>query len=379
MNCQKHLFQLDQDIHYLNCAYKAPMLRSAENACIRALKRERIPVNLEVKDFFDPVTKAKELFGKLIGGEADQVVLVSSCSYGFASALQNLEGKKDGKAITVSDEFPSGYFSLERWCKENNNALEVVAQTATGNWNQNLLASITPDTSVVLISSVHWMNGYMFDLEAIGKKCKESGAIFMVDGTQSVGAKPIDVMACKIDVLVCATYKWLFGPYGIAVAYIDKKFNFGKPLEEAWLNREEAEKFEALTQYQENYKAGAARFNVGESSNFLLVPVLNAGLQQILDWQPENIKKYAETLRAPLIQYLEKIGVQTTSLNSKASHIFALPVPAGVETETLKTELAKRQVFVSIRGPYLRVAIHLFNTKEDIQALIDAIDACLSK
>ncbi|MCB0621142.1 MAG: aminotransferase class V-fold PLP-dependent enzyme, partial [Saprospiraceae bacterium] len=78
-------------------------------------------------------------------------------------------------------------------------------------WNQRILEQIDDRTSVVLLSSAHWMNGLRFDLKAIGQRCREVGAKFLVDGTQSVGVLPIDVQDLHIDALICATYKWLLG------------------------------------------------------------------------------------------------------------------------------------------------------------------------
>src|SRR5690606_1217775 len=130
------------------------------------------------------------------------------------SALLNVKPKKKGNAITIKDEFPSGYFSLQRWCEKNDNELKVIEpnpglQLAGENWNRKIIEAIDIRTTVVLISSVHWMNGLRFDLKAIGEKCSSVGARFIVDGTQSVGALPMDVEEFKIDALICATYKWL--------------------------------------------------------------------------------------------------------------------------------------------------------------------------
>jgi selenocysteine lyase/cysteine desulfurase len=76
------------------------------------------------------------------------------------------------------------------------------------------------------------MNGLRFDLERIGAKCRQVGAKFLVDGTQSVGALEMDVQRFHIDALVCAAYKWLFGPYSLALAYISDDFSNGRPLEQ---------------------------------------------------------------------------------------------------------------------------------------------------
>ena len=211
MKCQKHLFSLRPDEHYLNCAYKAPLLKSAEAACIEALHRERNPMDITSATTFAEMPLVRKYFGELIHAGADQIAIVPSATYGFSSILHNTPAKKNGNAVTVAGEFPSGYFELEKWCRQNANELIVVPPgegPPPGNkWNEHVLDRINEHTSVVLLSSVHYLNGIKFDLESIGNKCRTVGAKLLVDGTQSVGAMHMDIEQYKIDALVCAGYK----------------------------------------------------------------------------------------------------------------------------------------------------------------------------
>ena len=235
LDCQKHLFTIPDNIHYLNCAYKAPLLKSSEEACINALYRGRNPINIKTSDFFTDVIYVRELFAKIINASSEQIALVPSVSYGLSTILKNTKAKKNGNAITLHDEFPSGYFALQRWCSDHGNTLNIVKpdnENQLGlSWNKNLLHQINEDTSIVLISSIHWMNGIKFNLKEIGKKCREVGAKFIVDASQSLGALPMDVMENNIDALVCTSYKCLFGPYSIALAYLSNEYANGTPLE----------------------------------------------------------------------------------------------------------------------------------------------------
>ncbi|MCB9235575.1 MAG: aminotransferase class V-fold PLP-dependent enzyme [Bacteroidia bacterium] len=373
MKCQKDLFSLREGVHYLNCAYKAPLLKSAEEACLQALIRERNPVDISPNDFFATAGKVREAFGQIVNCAGSQVAILPSTSYGFASVLNNLPGKPGGHALTVEDEFPSGYFALERWAREHENELKVVSSSP--DWNDKILNQIGPQTSVVLISSVHWMNGYRFDLLRIGARCCEVGARFIVDGTQSVGALPLDVQACQVDALVCATYKWLFGPYSMALAYVGDTFSNGKPLEESWMNRQHAVEFSALTQYQAAYEPQAGRFNVGESSNFLLLPMLLTSLKQIIDWNPAQIQAYAHQLIQPLLSYLRGLEVKIDTQNQYCNHLFSLTLPPQIRLDELQKALKARQISLSVRGTYLRIAVNVFNDENDILALIEAIEA----
>ncbi|GIR57894.1 MAG: hypothetical protein CM15mP65_04750 [Crocinitomicaceae bacterium] len=173
LKCQKHLFQLDKDIHYLNCAYKAPLLKSAENALINSLKKERNPYHYKPNDFFEITEDICKSFSQLIECSAQNIALFPSTSYGFASALNNIKSH-GGKAITIENEFPSGYFALEKWAISNNAEIIVVKREdkSAQNWNNLILDSIDDSTDVVLLSIIHWMNGTKLNIKEIGENAE---------------------------------------------------------------------------------------------------------------------------------------------------------------------------------------------------------------
>ncbi len=287
MNSQKHLFQLPEDIHYLNCGYMSPLLKSVEEAGIMGIQRKRNPSAITSGDFFNESERLRERFAQLINCNADRVAVIPSTSYGLQNALNNIPGNSGKFAITVADEFPSDYYAIRKWCHVNNKELKIIdggseSQGKGRKWNEKILNTITNETAVVIISSIHWMDGTLFDLKAIGKRCKEVNAVFIVDGTQSVGALPMNVTAYNIDVLVCAAYKWLLGPYSIGAAFYSEQFDNGVPVEESWLNRANADNFAKLTNYTDEYKPSAGRYSIGEHSNFALTPMFIKSIEQIL-------------------------------------------------------------------------------------------------
>ena len=116
-------------------------------------------------------------------------------------------------------------------------------------------------------------DGTLFDLKSIREKTNEHHALLIIDGTQSVGAFPFSIEETQPDALICATYKWLLGPYSLGFAYFGSYFDNGSPIEESWLNRKNSEDFSELTNYNDDYKDGANRYCMGESANFTSVPM----------------------------------------------------------------------------------------------------------
>ncbi len=374
MTTQKHLFQLDDQAHYLNCAYMSPLLKSVEEAGVEGMQRKRNPFLVKPIHFFETAQATNQDIAKLINADPNNIAIIPSASYGLANAVANLPLDNGTKALVIGNEFPSGYNEIEKWCRNNQKELQIIAEptntnTKGRNWNVEILKNITTDTTVLLISSVHWTDGTRFDLEKIGQKCRENNVVFIVDGTQSVGAVPIDVQKCHIDALVCAAYKWLLGPYSIGFAYYGSRFDNGTPLEESWLNRANAEDFTSLTNYTTEYREGANRYNVGQYSNFILLPMFNESLKQLLDWGINNISSYAENLSKPLISFLENSSYTIEESEYRSKHLFGIALPATIDIKNLLNDLETNNVYVSLRGKSIRISINVFNTEKDISAL----------
>ena len=378
MICQKQLFDIPPDIHYLNAAYMSPLLKSVYEAGDAGMKRKFNPSAICSDDFFQLAEVVKQKFSKLINAPAQQIAIIPSASYGLKNAIDNIPINTGNHALVVAHEFPSDYYALSEWCTKNRKKMNVVEapNVAAGRgatWTEKLLDAISPETSVVVISSIHWADGTLFNLKRIGEKCKKVNARFIVDGTQSVGALPVDVTEFQIDALICAAYKWLMGPYSIGLAYYREVYNDGIPIEDSWMNRTNANDFTSLNQYAHEYKPGAARYNVGEYSNFILLPMLDRALEQIHEWRPEAVQEYCRILIQPLVNYLQDNGYWVEENNYRANHLFGFILPETVDKETLLQELQKRKVFVSVRGDAIRISPHVYNDAVDIEVLIDTL------
>ncbi|MFT6965859.1 MAG: selenocysteine lyase/cysteine desulfurase, partial [Marivirga sp.] len=162
-------------------------------------------------------------------------------------------------------------------------------------------------------------------------------------------------------------------PYSIALAYFSDNYKNGTPLEESWINRTNSHEFSNLTAYEERYKPQAGRYNVGETSNFILMPILKESLKQIEEWNPNNIQKYCKNLIKPLIEYLKEFNIQFEEDSFFSNHLFSLELPKEINKETLTENLTKNNIYLSVRGKYLRISVNVFNDENDIAKLIDTI------
>ena len=141
------------------------------------------------------------------------------------------------------------------------------------------------------------------------------------------------------------------------------------------MNRTNAEDFTRLTDYVEVYKEGAARYNMGESSNFILLPMMNQALEQILNWQEDSIQHYCGNLIMPLLRWLQENNYQVEEDAYRANHLFGFLLPEEIKRDVFLKKLQEKKIFVSVRGDVIRVSTHLFNTENDIEQLIEVLQS----
>lgn len=377
MNCRKEEFQLDNNYTYLNCAYKSPFTHKVYQAGKDSLEKNLNPYLITADDYFDDAEKVKKNFASLIHeNEAQRVAIIPSVSYGMANVAQNVRLQSGDNIITITEQFPSNYYIWKKICAQNNAEFINVAPPNVYEkrgklWNDKVLNAINNRTKVVALNHVHWTDGTIFDLANIRKRCNDVGALLIIDGTQSVGAMQFDNSIIKADAVVCAGYKWLMGPYNYGVAYYGEYFDNGNAIEESWKNRERSHVFSELANYTDNYKPFANRYSVGESGNFILSPMLDAALAQILDWDVDNIQNYCKKLTEEPIKILRDKGFFIEEEQYGARHLFGIHIQSEEEIIYIFNQLRKNNVIVSIRGNCIRVSPHIYNDIADMEKFLE--------
>ena len=372
--CQKHLFSLPDDAHYLNGAYMSPLLKSVEEAGIRGMAGKRMPSSIKAADFFETSDSVRRLFAGLTGADALSVALIPSASYGIATVAKNLNIEQGLCIIVVDEQFPSNVYAWLRIAAENGASVVTIAppETTRGRgkaWNERILEAIDHKVAAVALPHVHWADGTRFDLESIGRRARDVGAALIVDGTQSVGALPFDVQRIQPDALICAGYKWLLGPYSTGVAYYGPRFSNSVPLEENWITRKNSEHFGGLVQYVDAYQPGSIRFDVGERSNFILLPMLEAALMQLTEWKIDQIQAYCTPLVREFVDYVRASDFMVEEEPWRANHLFGVRVRKDISTERLIKALEEAKISVSIRGNAVRISPNVYNDANDMAAI----------
>jgi len=372
--CQRYLFDIPDSIAYLNCGYMSPLMKPALEAGTAGLARKAHPWELTAPEFFSGSEEFRAVAAQLLGSTADCVAIVSSAGYGVETAARNLPVKKGQTILVLDEQFPSNYYPWKRLAEHTGAALKIVPRPSDYDWTAAVLPALTSEVAIAALPHVQWTSGGQLDLARIGEECRKIGAALALDLTQSLGVLPFNVSDVQPDFAVAATYKWLLGPYTAGLLYVAPKWHKGIPLEEGWIQRANARDFSSLILYSDEYDSGARRFDMGERSNFALLPAAVRAMRQILEWGVEIISATSGAMNQRLAEAAAELGFSAPNEPLRAPHYLCLRKTTPIPPE-LTHVLAREKVYVSVRGTSLRVTPHVYNTEQDCERLI----ACLRR
>jgi selenocysteine lyase/cysteine desulfurase len=369
---QRAAFNVPRQVAYFNTAAISPQLGAVRRAGDFALDRRARPWEISDEDWFTDVERLRSLFAQIIGASAEGVAIVPATSYGLAVAARNLRLHTGRRVLVLAEEYPSGIYTWRAAARRSGAEILTVSREAGQTWTDAVLAALDESVAIVSLPNVHWTDGALVDLDTIAARCRELGARLAIDGSQSVGAMPIDVSELRPDFLVTAGYKWLLGPFSVGFMYVAEEHRQGKPLEENWAQREGSEDFARLVDYRDEYQPGARRFDVGQRTKFELTPMAIAALEQVLDWQVPRIAATLARTTSEIAQRLADLGLDATPAERRGPHMLGVRLPEPARSVALSS-LAALNCFAALRGETLRISPHLHTTPEDIERLQDGL------
>ena len=370
--CQRHLFDLPDDVAYLRCAASAPQPKAVRAAAEAAIAARSQPWTAGKLADPDAVERLRSGFARLIGAAADDVAIVPAASYGLSVAAANLPLKAGQRILTLEAQFPSNVYPWRVAAAEHEAALVTVARPEDGDWTPAVLAAIDEATAVVALPAFHWTDGSRLDLAAISARARGLGAALVLDLSQSLGAVPFDVAEIRPDYLVTVGQKWLMGPHQLAFFYAAPERQGGRPIEHNWVIRRGSEDDAGLVNYVDDFQPGARRFDGGARGNPVAIPMAEAALAQVEAWGIADIAQSLRPMVDEIADRAEAIGLVPTPARARAPHFIGLRAPDGLP-EGIAERLGAAGVHVSLRGDAIRVAPHLYNTDADIERLDAAL------
>ena len=370
---QRALFEMPRDICYLNSASYSPLPLRTLEAGRAAVGRKGAPWTIDAAFAHQQHERARTAAARLIQADPDDIALIPSISYGVASAAKVLKIERGTRVIVLEDDHSSPVLEWQTRAEAQGFAVETVNRPDDGDWTSAVLAAIerpgAPPVSLASISSVHWSDGGLIDIEKVGAALVQRGATFLVDATQSAGVLTMDVTRLDPDFVIFPTYKWLLGPYGRAFLYIAKRHQQGIPLEQTSGGRRNVRAENEVYFTDLNYTPDARRFDMGERDHFISLEMASIGMEMMAEWGAEAIAQRLRMLTERIAEGVRDLGVAVPARHVRAPHILSLSFGDGIPTGLIE-ELASEDIYVATRLGRMRVSPHVFNDEEDADRFV---------
>lgn len=245
-------------------------------------------------------------------------------------------------------------------------------------------------TRVVVLSSVQWSNGFRADLAALGRLCRDRDLLLVVDAIQQLGAIGLDVRQTPADIIACGGHKWLNAPFGAGFMYVRRGvwdrltppcsgYLGVMPPPGGWGAYFQTPSISPLQPV--TFWPDARRFETGGTSNYPGAIGLAASLRMINELGPARIETHVRALTDHLIRGLQSLPVEVVTPVEPAhrSGIVAFSVGTeAVDNVALMDYLLDRRILVSVRYTSgvggVRVSCHFFNSLDDLDRLLNAVE-----
>ncbi len=371
---QRSAYAVPDDVAYFNTANLALHLHAVRAAGEAALERRGRPWSIGPDDWFSDVERLRTLFGGMLGEDGEGVAIIPATSYGFAVATRNLPLERGQRVLVLADEYPSGIYAWRSSCRTAGAEILTVERGHGQTWTDAVLDALDDTVAIVSVPNVHWTDGALVDLEAVAARAHEVRARLVIDGSQSIGAMPLDVAALRPDFVFSVGYKWLLGPFGVSYMWVAGEHRDGEPIEENWILRAGSEDFARLVDYRDEYQPGARRFDVGQRTQFELLPMAIAALEQLTEWQIPRVAATLATYTGGMADRADRIGLGPLPADQRGPHILGVQLPPDAR-ERILPELAQTGCYAAVRGGSLRLSPHLHVSDEDVERLFTALEA----
>ena len=360
---------------WLNCAHQGPLPLVAVAAAERALADKAAPHRLGDETFTVVPGRLMAALGRLVGVPADQVILGNSTSYGLQLLVQGVDWRQGDEVLLVDGDFPA---TIVPWLPlaERGVRVRLLRPQGAALDAGQLEAELTPATRLFCTSWVFSFTGHAVDLAALGRVCRRSGVTFVVNGSQAVGAAPLDLARLPVDALVGCGFKWLCGPYGTGFCWLapDLLASLTRP-PAYWLGHLAQDDLGQETELRLRDDLGAAAWDVFGTANFLNVRPWTASVEYLLGLGVDRVAARDQALVERFLQGLDPDRYRLVSPRSGPgrSTLVVLGDRRPGRTEALYQRLSGAGVDVALRRGRLRVSPHLYNTEADIDRALEVL------
>ena len=312
---------------------------------------------------------ARDAFAGLVNALPDEIAVTTSLSAGVSALASGLRFTRRSKVVLTDWEFPT---IGQIWHAQESRGARVthVAAAADGTIPlEHFERAIDDDTLLVSITHVCYRNGAMVDVPAVVELAHERGALVLLDAFQAVGSLPVDVSELGVDFLGAGVLKYLLGSAGLGFFYCRRDLvERIWPTQTGWFADEN---IFAMDHTDYSPARTAARFQSGTPP----VPSIYAGIAGIELMQEIGIPETREHvlgLNAHLLDGLDELQAKVVTPRAPERR-GALICVKSTDANALVATLGEEGIVTSERDGNLRISAHCYNTVEDVDTVIAAL------
>ncbi len=357
------------DRAYLDCAAVAPgstRVRAAVNAW---LDDHVAQGRTGSEHWWARVAEVRARIAGLVGASPEEIAFVRSTSHGLALVAEGIDWRSgDEVAVASTLEYPSNVYAWKHLA-DRGVGLREIRVTDGAVTPAAVDEAIGPRTRLVAVSSVQFASGHRTDVAAIGRLCRDRNVLFVVDAIQQAGAFPIDVKASGIHAMAACSHKWMLGLLGIGFLYVDRDLlpNL-RPALVGWYSVEDPFAFDGA---RFDLRTDASRLEEA-APVFPMVYGLGAAVEMLLEAGVANTAAHIAGLLDHAAGALEAIGCDVSPAPEHRAGILMIK-PRSANVDALAEACAERNIAVSVRRGRLRLSAHLYNDRDDIDALVELL------
>jgi len=373
---QRALFDIPRSVCYLNAASYGPLPLRTQEAGRAAVGRKGRPWMIDWSFARAQYERARAAAARLVNADPGDVALISAVSYGVATAAKILPIARGTRVIVLEDDHSSPVLEWHARADAQGFTVEAVPRPGDGDWTSAVLAAIArpgaAPVGLASISSVHWSDGGLIDVDPIAAALRQQGAHFIIDATQGAGVLAMDVRRLDPDIVIFPTYKWLLGPYGRAFLYVARRHHDGVPLEQTASGRRDVRAESTVYFGDLGYVDDARRYDMGERDHFISLEMASIGMEMMTDWGAPAVSERLALLTDRIADSVRGLGVGVPDRRFRAPHILSLSIEGGLPNGLVEG-LASDGVHVAPRLGRLRVSPHVYNDEEDADRFVEVL------
>lgn len=354
---------------YFNHASNGPINNRVKNRLHEYLEERNHKMILNFDKSLVASQSAKEKLGEMINAETKNIAWSENVSNGVSNFVQGLSWEKGDRIILNDLEFPSNvypYMNLKNYGVE----LDFVKTESGKVLVEDYEKLITPKTKLIAISYVQFLSCYRADIKKLGEICKSNNIIFVVDAIQGVGAVNLDVKKSNIDFMIGGSHKWFGGLQGASFFYISDELiakvnqkNVGwTSVNDPW----------NLLDYNLSLRDGADRFQNG-TCNMIGITALDESLNLYKEFGYQNVEKNVLDNSEYFFKKLKENGISPLLKNVERENFAGIVTVVSDNSEIVFKNLEKENIFCSLRMGQIRFSPHFYNTKEEIDKVVDVL------